>query len=547
MKSIDIRKSALLIGAVLSTTALLAATQCYVSGWDIAQQPELYAGTFLSFLIPVILAFGLISWTNRRLLTDEAGSRARKYAWLALASRLAFLIIVPAAMILWGYPADKDRSGMVEVDSTNAAHTAWQRAVESTPVLSGWRSGEGDNTGGLTVTGMIMYRLFSPDRERGLLLGILAAGITSLSVVVAFRLADLLFRQKVAEIAALFVAVYPEAVLLGTGHQQQGYVALLLGTGCLAIAAWMSKRPREEKTYPVPSRRSALILLAVSLLLSFFLSISNFLPTCLVYLFLGLWMSDLRGKAGKTLWIGVAVVAAVLLILRVLSALDVISPVWDPLMAGYKYLYGYAWSEFDKMIAAGGGDLFQNFYMTLERSTAFVVAAFYGLLQPVLPAAIGHRLDFGPGIFWSLLGIYRGLGWFAALPVVLYATLRSIGGILRRRIESFLAIVFWTVAWLSSFRALGDLWDNPRYRLFVLIPLALLTAWGWDRAKETKDAWLLRIGIPFGVMTVGLTIWYFLRASVSTPLGLGIVAGLTAVAFFLVLFLTRTKRKAPTG
>jgi hypothetical protein len=540
-------KPVILFGLGLLTTALLAATQCSILGIDGWTRPEIYWATFLSFLFPVLLAFGLIAWTNRIFLPGEQGGAGRKLAWLALALRLLFLVVVPLAMMSWGYASDVNRSGMVELDSTNAAHTAWLRSTENSSALTAWKVGEGDNTGGLSVLGVLMFRLFSPDLERTLLLGILAAAVSSLTVVVVYRLADLLFTRKIARLAAFLVAVYPEAILLGTGHQQQAYLALFLGVGFLAIAALMTNRPSEELLFPRPSRRTAWLLLAGSILLSFFLSSSNFLPACLVWLCMVLWMSDLRSRVGKVFWIGSAAVLAVLLVLRVLGALDVILRRWDPLLQGYQYFNSYAWLEFEKMSAAGGGDFFQKIILSMDRSTGFVVAAFYGLLQPILPAAIGHRLDINTGFFWSLLGIWRGLGWFTVLPVAIYATGKAVGGLLRRPMAGLMAIVFWAVAWISSYRALGDLWDNPRYRLFALIPFALLAAWGWVQAEETSDTWLARIAIPFTVLTVSLTVWYFIRESVPMIPALGVILGLTAGAFLLACIFLRRKERPPVG
>lgn len=540
-------KQFLLLLAALVVTALLAVTQSILSrglDWSLS---EVYWPAFLSLLIPVLSAFALIAFTNRLLLPGERGSVASKFAWLALALRLSFLIIVPVAMLLWGYPSDRDLGGSVELDAADATHTAWLRSTESTPLLSNWQKGDGDNTGGLTVIGVAMFRLFSPDMERSLLLGVLAAALTSLTVVVTFRLADILFDRKVARWAALLVAIYPEAILIGTGHQQQGYLALLLGVEFLAIAALMAGRPPAEISFPRPGKKTAWFLLAGSLALLVFISKPFVLLACLCGLFLAVWLSDPRRKIGKLFWGGAAAVVVVLIVLRLLDALDIVSGKMDPLLLGHQYLFGYAWSEFDKLVAAGSGDMFQKIYMTMERPVAFVVAAFYGLLQPVLPAAIGYRNEAGGGAFWICLGIFRGLGWYMILPIAFYGTLKSLGGLFRRKIETSMAIIFWIVAFVGSYRALGDNWDNPRYRLFALIPLALLAAWGWVQARETSDPWLARIILPFAVAVIGLTVWYLIRDAVPMLPSLAVIAGLTTVVFVLSLLYTRRKNPSPTG
>src|SRR4030067_52049 len=51
-------------------------------------------------------------------------------------------------------------------------------------------------------------------------------------------------------------------------------------------------------------------------------------------------------------------------------------------------------------------------------------------------------------------------------------------------------LLLWLI--LSSFRAGGDLWDNPRYRVAFLPWLALLSGWAILWAIEHRDAWLVR-------------------------------------------------------
>jgi len=228
--------------------------------------------------------------------------------------------------------------------------------------------------------------------------------------------------------------------------------------------------------------------------------------------------------------------------------LDVIPSDWDFLNTQYKYIYGMAWEEFDKMAAAGGGDLFQKLLTTMERGQAFLLAAVYGIAQPVLPAAIGHRslTAEGGGQFWQALGIFRGLGWYLLLPLLIYGTLKSLRGILSRNAETILMLIFWFAAFVGSYRAFGDQWDNPRYRLFALAPMALLAAWAWTIRREASDPWFTRIAVPFGVATAALTAWYLLRdyAMVDFPAAASIagIGAIAVAAFFLTWLFTRRKK-----
>jgi hypothetical protein len=259
------------------------------------------------------------------------------------------------------------------------------------------------------------------------------------------------------------------------------------------------------------------------------------------------WFSDARKRLGKIILGGAALAFVALIVLRVLNALDVISGNEDILLRQYQSLFGLAWSEYDKLVAVGGGDMFQRIYTALDRPVAFLVAAGYGLLQPVLPAAIGYRNAAGGGGFWTGINILRGLGWYLVLPLAVYGTLKSLAGILKRKTETILAFLFWAVAVIASYRAFGDMWDNPRYRLFALVPMALLVAWAWLQVRETHDPWFFRIAVPFAVAVVGLTVWYFIRSSVPMMESMVGILSLAAVTFLILLFLPRKKKTAPSG
>jgi hypothetical protein len=541
-----------LVGAAVVISAALAASQGAALGGNPWWYADVYWPNFLVFLIPSFLTVGLVEVSNRFLLRGPGGEFARKCTWLALGMRLTFLIVVPVAMLLWGYASDRNRIGLVETDALNATTKAWRDTQSNEPVLASWRQGSGDNTGGITVMGVILFRLFSSDQERALLLGLLACAVTSLTVVPAFRLANGLFSGGVAKAAALIAAVYPEAVMLGSLHVQQGYLALVLGVELLAVAGLILRKETSAGDLGLPRPGIAAVLLVLSLAAMFLLSSQFFILSIFCGALLAVWLSDPRRSVGRILWFATGLAILFLIVLRVLNLADVIPSDSDYLYSQYHYLYGLAWSEFDKIAAAGGGDLFQSVLATMDRSMAFLLAALYGLLQPVLPAAIGHRnLTAHGGGFWQALGIYRSLGWYLLLPVLIYGSLKSLRGIISRKPEAVLAMIFWAIAIIGSYRAFGDQWDNPRYRLFVFIPMTLLASWAWVTWREKRDVWFLRITIPFAVAVVGLTVWYILRdyAGVQFPvvISLVVLGALTVVVFAMTLFFVRTKNPNPAG
>jgi len=541
------RRTLILIGAALVSALALAASQGMALPGDPWWYAEVFWPNFFSFIVPSVLAFALIEACNRIFLPGDGASFARKCTWWAFGSRLVFLVLAPIGMLLWGYESNWNLKGLVELDAINANETAWRAAQSGGPVLEAFQRAPGDNTGGITVLGVVVFRLLSPDLERTLLLGLIASAFTSLTVIAVYRLAGGLFSPGVAKAAALIAAIFPEAVMIGSSHQQMGYMAIALSVELLAVAGLVLNRDSAPGEPGLPKGRRAVVLLIAILTAMFFLSRLFFILGIACGAVLAIWLSDPRKRLARFFWIGTGLAASVLIILRILGALDVIPSSWDVLFAGYRYLYGMAWEEFEKMAYAGGGDLFQTVLATMEKGPAFLLAAVYGLVQPVLPAAIGHRsLSAEGGAFWQVLGIYRSLGWYLLLPVLIYGTLKSLRGIRARNPETILMVVFWFVAFIGSYRAFGDQWDNPRYRLFVLAPMAILAAWAWMTQRESGDPWFKRIVIPFAVATVGLTIWYLLRdyAMVDFPVvgSILMIGAITIVAFILSLFLVRQKK-----
>jgi hypothetical protein len=542
----------ILAAAAIFISAAVAASQGVALGGNPWWYADVFWPNFLVFLIPSFLALGLVEVCNRFLLPGPVGDFPRKWSWWALGMRVAFLIIVPLAMQLWGYPSDKNRIGLVETDALNATSKAWNAAQSNQPVLETWTQGSGDNTGGITVMGVILFRLFSSDQERALLLGLLAAAVSALTVIPTFRLANELFSERTARVAAVIVAVYPEAVMLGALDVQQGYLALVLGVELLALAGLILWKKTEPGKLGAPRPVIAAVAFVLSLVAMFLLSYEFFILSIFCGALFAVWLADPRRRVGRILWIAGGLGVLVLIVMHILSLRDVIPSDSDYLYSQYHYLYGLAWSEYDKIAATGGGDLFQSVLATMDRTVAFLLAALYGLLQPVLPAAIGHRNQTAVGgSFWQALGIYRSLGWYLALPLLFYGTLKSVRGLFSRKPELMLAVIFWAIAFIGSYRAFGDQWDNPRYRFFAFVPMALLAAWAWVQWREKRDAWFLRIAIPFAVAVIGLTVWYLLRdyAGVQFPVvaSLGVLVALGVLAFVATLFLFRPKKSISAG
>ena len=130
----------------------------------------------------------------------------------------------------------------------------------------------------------------------------------------------------------------------------------------------------------------------------------------------------------------------------------------------------------------------------------------YGLVQPLLPAAIAE-----PSILiWKTIAITRALGWYTILPFIIFGFF----SIQLEKEENKRWLILWTAifmaVWilLSSARAGGDLWDNPRYRLAFLPWISLFIAWAWNLAKERRNGWLVRWIALIWSFVLLITHWY---------------------------------------
>jgi hypothetical protein len=158
----------------------------------------------------------------------------------------------------------------------------------------------------------------------------------------------------------------------------------------------------------------------------------------------------------------------------------------------------------------------------------------YGLIQPVLPAAIMEPAQ----MIWKIVGIFRGLGWAVALPFLFFAAFSVFNA--DKKQSKWLLVLFslvfmvWVV--VSSARAGGDQWDNPRYRYILLPFMSLLVAWGWNYFQETHSTWFWSWVAVFGEFFLIFMNFYLFRfAKVGIDLSFVRTVGLVIVLAVLIL------------
>ncbi len=148
-------------------------------------------------------------------------------------------------------------------------------------------------------------------------------------------------------------------------------------------------------------------------------------------------------------------------------------------------------------------------FKSLPGILQFPFVIVYGVLQPVLPAALLDKAQW----IWNVISSILAAGWYLLLPLLIYIPF-AIRGEKDTRLRNqliWMTIVSWVWILICSARAGGDQWDNPRYRVILIPLLAILATWAWEWAKEHRFVWLKRIGLIEGVFLVFFAQWYASR------------------------------------
>jgi hypothetical protein len=81
----------------------------------------------------------------------------------------------------------------------------------------------------------------------------------------------------------------------------------------------------------------------------------------------------------------------------------------------------------------------------------------------------------------------------------------------------WLLVISWIWIAVSSLRAGGDQWDNPRYRAILLLFQAVLAAKAWGDYRRTRHPWFPRVVAIELIFTVLFSYWYASRYFSALP------------------------------
>ncbi len=438
---------------------------------------SIWLGWLKCGVLSALLIFGLIRvW---RLV--GAGRTLAIVMLVSFIIRIGFGIFLNQGLPLWGFDNPVQNTGYVFSDAHNRDQAAYQIAVSGDAWLSQIKAAVAvDQYGGLLTLSALTYWVFSSDVHRPLLMVLFSAAAMAAGVAFLFAVVNRKWGGKMALIAAWIYAIYPDSILLGSSQMRE---PILIGLTCLLL--W---NVLEWKIKPIRSLVSALITTAAICLISIPAAGAAFAMVLGLVFFD--WLHDQTKLQTK--------MVALILFVAFLGLMGIAGWYWLKESLSYEYLMTVSSSGWISALLKQYGTQFQIPFITV-----------YGLTQPLLPAAI---VDASLPI-WKGIAIFRAAGWYFVIPFLLFS-FTAVFSV--KKDENRVALIFISLAlaaWIliSSVRAGGDQWDNPRYRTTFLPWLAILVSWVWLRVRQQKSPWFWRIVAMEVIFILIFLDWYLYR------------------------------------
>lgn len=470
---------------------------------------------WISFLIVAALSSGLI-YLGWRSIRREAPPR-----WLAALVvgaallRLGIGVLWDLSLPVLGYHSPAEQAGYVFIDAYNRDQSAWELSQDQKPLWKAFQGGyrRFDQYGGLLFLSAAIYRYLGGSVQQPLLIVVLCAAVSSLGVLFTWAFARRLWDEQVAAVAAIILAIYPEAVLLGSSQMREAFTIPLVMVAFYGLALLLQTHERRSLTW---------ILGALILCLPFSPPFAGLLLILLVLL--GLILNPQLRHAQiwhqRRTWLllgGVVllIIAGVWLSWGSFAPEGVSNPVE---LAGWWVKKSADWQAHLTERASGLVQLIFERTPVWSHLPALLV---YGFVQPFLPAAIG---DSTGAIIWRLIALWRAIGWTAILFFMIYAPIRALRNFdcavtstdNKRRLVLGVSLIVWIGILIAAYRGGGDQWDNPRYRAAFAGLQAVLAAWVILAQRHKPDPWLRRTLIGIGLILAWFLLWY-LRRYLSLP------------------------------
>lgn len=473
-----------------------------------------YAGlpAWGAIMVTALIA-GLVMWGGWRVLRP-AGAPAW-LAWLVLAAallRLGVGIVWQTVLPVAGYESAAENAGYVMADAYERDQAAWELANSGKSLWRAYGGGyrRADQYGGMLFLSALVYRYTGSPLHQPLLMVILGAAFSALAVAFSWALANLTWSSQAARGAALVMALYPEAVLLGSSQMRETFTLTLVVISFYGLFT-LARR----------NSQSGLVWIVVGLIGCWFFS-PPFAGLVLILLaVLGLSLGSRLFQpgwlAGRRMWLVLILLGGIIL-----------AGVWY----GWR---NYAPEGINNPLALLQWWIKRSAYWQAylsERASGWVQKIFdstpdwlhmplllgYGIVRPFLPAALG---DVSGAVVWRTVAIWRAIGWTVLLPFLVYAPFlpfkRALSSaapqaiLTQRKTYLIFTAVVWASILVAAYRGGSDLWDNPRYRAAFAGLQVVLVAVIWASRRQVSGAGLRRTLVGLGLGLVWFLPWYFRR------------------------------------
>jgi hypothetical protein len=429
---------------------------------------------------------------------------------LAFAVRLLVGVSLHLSLPLYGHADEDDRAGYIFTDAHLRDDQAWKLANGDRPILEAFsRKYASDQYGGLLAFSAFVYRYLSPDAQRPLLLIFFSALVAALGVPFVWRGTRLVFGEQAAFVAAWIFALYPESVLLGSSAMREPYLLTFSAMAFWGFVAWRSAalaRRGLREAAPVTGQKEWLWA-ALGLLGMLLVSPAAALVHLILFAGWVVFTDEKRSLSWKPILVFACIFTVGLLALSAALNRSGQFDATSPLKVINDWLrLAVKWDIYQ--LERGSGWV-QKLFDEMPSWLRLPFVAVYGILQPVLPAAIfepDNRL-------WQAVYIVRAAGWYALLPALILSLGAGSGkgSVGKRNVILWLSLLTWTWILLSALRGGGDSWDNPRYRAILLVWQAALAGVTWVWWQAERSAWVKRLLWCETVFLLVFSQWYASR------------------------------------
>ncbi len=480
------------VGGVLAFGAVLA----------LLDGKGLWYEAFISYAVLLALVGLLLAAVARGV---HAGRGALAAAAAAFIIRLAVGVTLTLLLPSLGYQNNEaSLSGYVYKDAYARDSQAWQLAASDRPISAAFGgSYSGDQYGGLLALSALAYRYLGLGAHRPFLVLILAAAAGALGAlwmwkgVLQWGAGDEEIETKklsrFALCAAWIFALYPENVLLGSSQMREPFV-----TAGIALAFY-------GFTLIYHHRRLWLAVVGLAAVALFLFQSPAALAAMAVLIGLLLLQPGRRFSWKALAWIGVLALVGGVIVFITWKALPGMKGSGQDVFTAWLQKNFHLQTYMLERVSGWSQRLISQLGANGGARILFVSA--YGAAQPVLPAAL--VVPAGAPI-WQVIGIFRALGWYLMIPLLLYglvSALFSQGPLRWSRL--WLNLVVWSWILIAAVNAGADQWDNPRYRTIFIAWMAILAAWTW--VWKGKDPWFWRLAAVEGIFLLATIEWYISR------------------------------------